>query len=148
MSAPFCRQALGIAGLLREARRVLARIPDNPNNDIALVDHLMAGLALFGLKYPSLLKFDQNRENPTVRANLKTLYGIERAPCDTRWRERLDEVVPCRLRLLSTALFRQLQRGKGLDGFAYLNGVPLNDAHFDLEVNFLEYWEQAPEGTV
>ena len=31
--------------------------------------------------------------------------------------------------------------------FRYLNGVPLNDANFDLEVNFLEYWEQAPDGT-
>ncbi len=29
--------------------------------------------------------------------------------------------------------------------FRYLNGVPLNDANFDLEVNFLEYWETKPE---
>ena len=26
--------------------------------------------------------------------------------------------------------------------------APLNDANFDLEVNFLEYWEHAPDGTV
>jgi hypothetical protein len=26
--------------------------------------------------------------------------------------------------------------------------VPLNDTHFDLEVNFLEYWEHAPDGSV
>lgn len=32
--------------------------------------------------------------------------------------------------------------------FRYLNGVPLNDANFDLEVNFLQYWEHAPDGTV
>ena len=25
-------------------------------------------------------------------------------------------------------------------------GVPLNDTHFDLEVNFLEYWEKHPNG--
>ena len=25
-------------------------------------------------------------------------------------------------------------------------GVPLNDTHFDLEVNFLEYWEKRPNG--
>ncbi len=30
----------------------------------------------------------------------------------------------------------------------YLNGVPLNDTHFDLEVNFLEYGEHAPDGGV
>ena len=30
--------------------------------------------------------------------------------------------------------------------FRYLNGVPLNDTHFDLEVSFLEYWEKRPNG--
>lgn len=32
--------------------------------------------------------------------------------------------------------------------FRTLNGAPLNDAHFDLEVNVLEYWEHAPDDTV
>jgi hypothetical protein len=137
MSAPFCRQTLSIEGLLREARRVFARIPDSPDNGIALVDHLMAGPALFGLKYPSPLQFDHDCEEATVRANLKALYGIERAPCDTRFRERLDAVDPIRLRPLYTALFRQLQRGKGLEGLAYLDGhylLSLDGSHFDLEV--------------
>ena len=30
--------------------------------------------------------------------------------------------------------------------FRFLNGVPLNDTHFELEVNFLEYWERRPNG--
>ena len=30
--------------------------------------------------------------------------------------------------------------------FRYLNGALLNDAHFELEVNFLEYWELKPNG--
>jgi len=32
--------------------------------------------------------------------------------------------------------------------FRYLNGAPLNDANFALEVNFLEYWEHAADGSV
>ena len=32
--------------------------------------------------------------------------------------------------------------------FRWLNGAPLNDANFDLEVNFLEYREITPEGKV
>ncbi len=32
--------------------------------------------------------------------------------------------------------------------FRYLNGAPLNDANFELEVNFLEYWETSPKGKV
>ena len=30
--------------------------------------------------------------------------------------------------------------------FRYLNKAPLNDANFDLEVNFVEYWEKRPDG--
>ena len=30
--------------------------------------------------------------------------------------------------------------------FRYLNQAPLNDANFELEVNFLEYWETRPNG--
>ncbi len=39
---------------------------------------------------------------------------------------------------------------KGADGaehvFRWSNGAPLNDAHADLEVNFLEYRERRPNG--
>ncbi|NEV65407.1 transposase, partial [Thiorhodococcus minor] len=134
MSAPFSRQHLSIAGLLREVRRVAAKIPDAPANTIPLTDYLMSGLAVFGLKYPSLLQFDQDRREETARANLRTLYGIERAPCDTRLRERLDEVDPAALRPLYTALFRQLQRGKGLEGFDFLDG------HYLLSVDGTGYF--------
>ena len=30
--------------------------------------------------------------------------------------------------------------------FRYLNAAPLNDTHFELEVNFLQYWETRPNG--
>ena len=40
----------------------------------------------------------------------------------------------------------------GQDGtvhrFRYLNGAPLNESHFDLQVNFLDYEEQRPSGKV
>ncbi len=122
MIAPFSRKHLSAAGLLSEARRCFAQIPDVPGNEIALVDHLMSGLALFGLKYPSLPQFENDRREEATRANLRALYGIERAPSDTRFRERLDELDPHHLRPLYKALLAQLQRGKGLEGFACLDG--------------------------
>jgi hypothetical protein len=122
MSSPFSRKHLSVEGLLRETRWVFAQVADAPGHDIPLVDDLMSGLALFGLKYPSLLQFERDRQEATTRANLRALYGIERAPCDTRFRERLDEVAPSDLSPLYQALFRQLQRGKGLEGFEYLDG--------------------------
>ena len=90
MAAALSRKQLSISGLLSEARRCWAKIPDDAGGDMPLVDHLMSGLAVFGLKHPSLLQFDQDRSAETQRANLKTLYGIARAPCDPRLRERLD----------------------------------------------------------
>ena len=122
MSAPFCRKDRSAEGLLRTARRVFAAIPDAPGNDIALVDHLLAGLALFGLKYPSLLQFEQDCREATTRANLKALYGIEQAPSDTRLREPLDVLDPRCLQPVYKALFAALQGGKGLEGFDYLDG--------------------------
>jgi hypothetical protein len=85
--------------------------------------HLMSGLALLRLKYPSLLQFEHDRREATTRANLKAVYGVERVPSDTRFRERLDEVDPRRLRPLYKALFGLLQRGKGLEGVDYLDGI-------------------------
>lgn len=115
-------QSLSAAGLLRTARAFLATIPDKANADIPLVDHLTSGLALFGLKYPSLLLFDQDRDDEMKRANLRTLCGIERAPSDTWFRQRLDRLEPEHLCPLYKALFAALQRGKGLEGFAHLDG--------------------------
>jgi len=85
----------------------------------------MSGLALFGLKYPARLPFEHDRREATTRANLKALYRVERAPSDTRLRERVDELEPGHLRPLDTALFGQLPRGKGLEGFDYLDGHDL-----------------------
>lgn len=65
---------------------------------IPLVDFLMSGLAVFSLKYPSLLQFSNEREAELTKHNLGTLYQVANAPCDTYMRERLDEVDPKEMR--------------------------------------------------
>ena len=122
MRAPVSRKQLGAEGLLSEARRCFSAIADKAGCDIPLVDHLMSGLALFGLKYPSLLQFERDGRDATTAANLAALYGIERTPSDTCFRERLDEVDPRQLRPLYKRLLALLQRGKGLEDFAWLDG--------------------------
>jgi hypothetical protein len=52
----------------------------------------MSGLAMFGLKDPSLLQFDKARFEPTNKSHLKELYDVEQAPCDTKYRDVLDPV--------------------------------------------------------
>ena len=135
MNFPSFRKDLSIPGLLKEARRVFEQIPAKPDRGIPLADYLMSGLALFGLKYPSLLQFDRDCHNDGPRAeNLRTLYGVERAPSDTAFRERLDEFDPGALRPLYKALFRILQRGKGLEDFTFLDG------HYLLSVDGTGYF--------
>lgn len=85
-------------------------------------DCVMSGLAIFGLKFPSLLKFEErNKEDAVIRRNLKNLYHVEVAPSDTCMRERLDELSPGNLRRPFRTIFAFLQRGKMLERFSYLN---------------------------
>ena len=110
MPARGFRQSLSLPGMLNTMRRLFEKIPDNSSrNSIPLADHLMSGLAIFGLKYPSLLQFDQDRNVALTQSNLKSLYGIEQAPSDTFLRERLDEVAPLGLRKNYTQLLQALQ---------------------------------------
>jgi hypothetical protein len=74
----------------------------------SLPDVLMSGLALFGFSFPSLSQFDKIRCEKTIKANLKELYGVEQAPCDTQMREVLDPVNPEDLRPVFTRIHRQL----------------------------------------
>lgn len=132
------RKALCAPALLSEVRASFDRI-ESPvvNRGLNLTDCLMSGLAIFGLKYPSLLQFDQGRNNDQVRMNLKSLYGIERAPSDTALRERLDEVDPSHLRHPFRRVLHLLQRGKGLEGFDYLDG------HYLLSIDGTGYFSSS-----
>jgi hypothetical protein len=85
----------------------------------------MSGLAVFGLKYPSLLQFDQSRYDEVLRHNLKSLYFVDEVPSDTYMRERLDEVDPLLLRKGFNDVFSMIQRNKTLESYAFLNGYYL-----------------------
>jgi len=117
---PKGRKHLCADALFRLLHAHFATIVDDGVDEveIPLADALMAAFAMFSLKAPSLLAFDQQR----AEGNLKTIYGIARAPCDTRMRERLDPVAPESLRPSFTLIFRQLQRGKALDPMVFLDG--------------------------
>ena len=118
------RQSLCADALIASVHRQFRKIPDprrlSKNVSISFTDILMSGLAIFGLKFPSLLQFDQCRE--VLNGNLRTLYHINRPPSDTYLRERLDELSPTFLRQAFKKLFSTLQRGKCLEGFEFLNG--------------------------
>ena len=118
------RKSLSIHGLLALVRKEFEQIKEYRIKTISyqLADVLMSALAMFGLKYPSLLRFEQNRHEPILRANLKNLYGVERAPSDTQMREILDPVAPEDLRPAFRRVHRELQRQKALAKYQFLGG--------------------------
>jgi len=125
VSARKARKDLSADSLFRLIRSRLDRIPDTRAGEveIPLGDALMSGFALFSLKDPSLLAFDQRRQDPND--NFRTIYGIDHVPCDTQMRAILDPVAPDHVLPLFGDVFRRLQRGKALERFRYLDGYYL-----------------------
>ena len=121
------RKYLSTTGLLKIAQHIFEntnapQINGKRKSPITLKDCLMSGLALFGLKFPSLLKFDTDyRSKSTLQDNMRTLYGVKHLPSDTYTRERLDELNPFELRRTFTSYFAQLQRAKELEQFKFIN---------------------------
>jgi hypothetical protein len=98
--------------------RTLSRKPSIPFSDV-----LMSALAIFGLKFPSLLQYDHHRQ--TIDHNLLALYRVTQPPSDTYLRERLDELDPSFLRPVFKKIFARIQRGKCLEVFEFLDGYYL-----------------------
>jgi Transposase DDE domain len=118
--APAVRKHLSADALFGLLRTGFADIADHRlgKPDISLTDALMAAFAMFSLKSPSLLAFDQER----TEGNLQRVYGLKRVPCDTAMRDILDPVKPQYLRPLFTAVFRALQHGQALAPMLFVQG--------------------------
>ena len=123
MNIPL-RKFLCADALIASVYHLFQKIPDPrelPSTaPISFTDVLMSGLAVFGLKFPSLLQYDQNRK--TLDDNLRKLYHINRPPSDTYLRERLDELDPIFVRPAFRKIFTEVQRGKCLEQFEFLEG--------------------------
>lgn len=123
------RQHLSAPGLLTTTRSAFSKVKDwrkaPARIDYSLTDVLMSGIAIFGMKYPSLLSFNDAQKDPAVEKNLANLYGVKKAPSDTRMREILDPVDPNALRPAFKSIFAKLQDGKALVPFRFLEDTHL-----------------------
>jgi len=122
VSARKARKDLSADALFKRLRAGFAEVPDRRSAaaTISMGDALMSAFAMFSLKDPSLLAFDQRRHDPND--NFRTIYGIDCVPCDSQMRDILDPVEPARLRPMYLDVFRCLQRGKALEAFVYWDG--------------------------
>lgn len=122
--APQPRKDLSMAGLLANVRGAFDAVPDTrraASVKFTMSDTLSSALAMFSLKYSSLLQFDteMRADAGTVRRNLRTLFGVTQAPGDSQMRDILDPVDPASLRPAFRALHSALQRGNVLRKFAW-----------------------------
>jgi hypothetical protein len=120
------RKHLSAPGLINIIYKEFIKIPDEASfkrqPSITLSDHLMSGLAVFGLKCPSLLDFERQKKEMPTENNLRDLFHINQVPSDTYLRKRLDAVSPKHLRSAFKKIFSAFQRGKGLERYEFLDG--------------------------
>jgi len=129
------KACLSAKGLLGKVRKIFEKVKEPPKGgqgkkqEISIADCLMSALAMFKLKFASLLQFEHAQKKEPIKQNLENLFALERIPCDTYMRERLDEVNPDDIRKAFTSVFSALQRGKALEKYAFLDGkyLLLND---------------------
>ncbi len=115
------RKYLNADALFRQIHALFEKIPDHRSNTIkiSIADALMSGFAMFSLKDPSLLAFDERRLSDAT--NLKLIYNIENIPCDTQMRTILDDVNPVEIESSFHDIFRKLQRGKVLEPMIFMD---------------------------
>jgi hypothetical protein len=116
------RRHLDFDALIPRVRKRFEALPEQRRcPSFPLADALMAGLALFSLKDPSLLAFCGR----ALDHNLHSVFGLQSIPSDTQMREILDEVHPDQFRPVFKDVFRQVQRGKVLEDYVFLQGCYL-----------------------
>jgi hypothetical protein len=121
------RKHLNADALFEQVHTEFEKIPDGCEREveISVADALKSGFAMFSLKDPSLLAFDQRRHDATKLKNLQSIYHIGTVPCDTQLRVILDQVYPEEIAPVFGTIFRQAQRGKALEKLVFWEGCYL-----------------------
>ena len=116
------RSGVNLDNEILSLRREFEKITDKRAKNVShkLPDLLMSGFAMFSLKHPSLLSF----ENMTIteKANLETVFGIENVASDTQLRDVLDTINPDFLRNLLPKKFKELEQLSIVSDFDYKIG--------------------------
>jgi len=123
------RKDLCASGLIKAIHQQFKKIEDpkksSRKNIVTITDCLMSCFAVFSLKWPSLLQYEEEKKDLIVLENLRNLYLVGSAPSDTYMRERLDELEPEKLRQAFKKVFSIAQRGKVLEQYEFLDGYYL-----------------------
>ena len=116
------------------------KIPDPRTgfSKIGLNDFLMSSYAIFALKYPSLLNFENAMKDDHRFANLKSLFGVKQVPSDTHLRDIMDQISWVNFRPIFKKLFASIQESKILEKFEFMRVN--NRPHYLLNIDGTGYF--------
>ena len=116
------RESVTMDKELAKAYKLFENIPDHRASNVVhkLSDVFMSGLAMFSLKYASLLDFDQQPK--LERENMKQVFGIKSICSDTNLRRILDKQSPEPIRQNFVDRFSDLQETGLLTEYQYKIG--------------------------
>lgn len=102
------------------------RIPDPRPRQASVVyelhEVLKAAFAIFVLRFPSLLKFEEHLQEPALRQNIERIFQVSNLPSDTQMREILDDVAPRQLRIIFKYLIGMAVQSKALAQYKFYDG--------------------------
>lgn len=130
------KKHLGFDALKTTMADCFRQIPDPRKTekvDYCLTDVLMSGFAMMFFQDPSLLSFQERLQESAQQNNLSTVFGVNKIPKDTQMRDVLDRIPTEAFETVFTALLNQLQRGRQLEPYQFLNGkflVPLDGSEY------------------
>ncbi len=118
---PEIKKHLNADSLINLVRSEFSTIEDNrdENKSHQLDDILMSAFAMFSLKSPSLLAFQNDYS--TEYKNLHSVYKISKIPGDTAMREAIDEIAPSAIQSIFPKIFEKVQRGNQLKPFLFMD---------------------------
>ena len=83
-------------------------------------DVFMSGFAMMHFQDPSLLQFQRRLEDGAHRNNLRTIFKVDSIPKDSQMKEVIDAIDSAELEPVFEDFFRELQRGKHIEGYRFL----------------------------
>jgi len=120
MASKFLGTELLLKTVGRQFHKIKEHRGKNGSTKISMHDAAMSGLAVFMLKFASLLKFDETRRDAIKKNNLRKLFNINDIPSDTQLRDILDPVNPKNFEKAYSAVHGALQQSGKLQEFKFL----------------------------
>lgn len=91
------------------------------NTKFSTSDYFLSGLAIFHLKYRSLLQLDKDKKNPDKFKNLQNLYLVDNIPSDTQFRVGMDKIKSKNLKFVFGLLISKLLDSKVINSYKSLD---------------------------